>query len=71
MRLNIMKDSERFIGIYDNRIALQNNNGEVRIVSLVDDDGIRVDKEAEIIIGFGDGTVEYGDMDEDIEITTF
>ena len=71
MRLNIMKDSERFIGIYDNRIALQNNNGEVRIVSLVDDDGIRVDKEAEIIIGFGDGTIEYGDMDEDIEITTF
>ena len=71
MRLNIMKKSERFIGIFDNKIALQDNNGEVRIISLVEDDGIRVDQEAEIVIGFGDGEVEYGDIDQGIEITTF
>lgn len=71
MRLNIMKKSERFIGIFDNRIALQDNNGEVRIITLIEDEGIRVDQDAEIVIGFGDGEVEYGDIDQGIEITTF
>ena len=71
MRINIMKDGERFIGIYGDRIALQNNNGEVRIVKMVEDDGIRVDPEQEIIIGFGDGEVCIGDIDQGIEITTF
>ena len=71
MRIDIMKDDEKFIGIYDNRIALQNSKGEVRIVTLIEDDGIRVDPEKEIIIGFGSNVITAGDMDEGFEVTTF
>lgn len=71
MRINIMKDGEKFIGIYGNKIALQNESGEVRLVTMTEDDGIRVDPEQEIVIGFGNGEVIVGDIDKNIEVTTF
>ncbi len=72
MRINVMKDDERFKGISENRIILENTRGEIRIVTLIEDeDGIRLDPDKEVIIGYGDGTVEAGDMDEGIEITNF
>ena len=71
MRINIMKDAERFIGIFNDRLALQNSKGEVRIVTLIEDDGIRVDPDREIIIGFGNNEISVGDMDDGIEVTTF
>ncbi len=72
MRINVMKENERFLELSGNRIILENENGEIRIVLLKEDeDGIRIDPEKEIIIGFGDGTVEIGNMDDDIEIVNF
>ncbi|MBO4320535.1 MAG: hypothetical protein J5857_08705 [Treponema sp.] len=72
MRINVMREDERFREISENRIILENARGEIRIVSLImDEDGIRIDPEKEIIIGYGDGTVEIGDMDEDMEVTSF
>lgn len=71
MRINIMKEDEKFAGIFDNRIALQNSRGEVRIVSLIEDDGIRIDTEHEIVIGYGNNEVTYGNIDDSVEITTF
>lgn len=72
MRINIMQKGEQFIGIFDNKIALKRKNGEVRVVAIIlDEDGIRVDKDAELIIGYGDGEVIVGDMDDEIEVTTF
>ncbi len=72
MRINLMREDERFKGISENRLIFENTRGEIRIVTLIEDeDGIRVDTDREIVIGYGDGTVEYGDMDDGIEITTF
>ncbi|MCR5606362.1 MAG: hypothetical protein K6F69_06080 [Treponema sp.] len=72
MKLNIMKKDESFIGIYGNKIALKNKKGEIRIVSIVlEEDVIRVDNDAEVTIGFGNGEVIVGDMDDSIEVTTF
>ncbi len=72
MRINVMREDERFKGISENRLIFENTRGEIRIVTLIEDeDGIRVDTDREIVIGYGDGTVEYGDMDDGIEITTF
>ncbi len=71
MKINIMQKGEKFIGISDNKILLENKKGEVRIVRLIEDeDGIRVDPE-EVIISYGNGTVAIGDMDKDIEVTVF
>ena len=71
MKINVMKKNERFIGIFDNKIVLENPQGEIRIVVLEDsEEGIRVGRE-EIIIGFGNGTVEMEDSETGIEVTTF
>ncbi len=72
MRINVMRKDERFLSLSGNRIILENDKGEVRIVLLKEDeDGIRIDRESEIVIGFGNGTVEIGDMEDGVEITNF
>ena len=72
MRLEIMRNDESFAGMNGNKVFLKRDNGEVRIVSFIlDGDGIMVDKDREVVIGFGKGAVTVGDMDEDIEITSF
>lgn len=70
MRINVMKKDERFLDMNNNKIFLQNWKGEIRVVRLIEDDGIRLDTE-ELLIGYGNGTVEYGDIDESIEVTNF
>ena len=72
MRINVMKKGEHFVGLSGDRIILENRKGEVRIVCLEwDKDGVRINPEKEIQIGFGSGTVQIGDMDEGVEITNF
>ncbi len=72
MRIDVMEKGEMFIGMEGMRIFLRKKSGEVRIVSLVEDeDGIRVDPRKEVIIGFGKGMVTFGDVDDGIEVTTF
>lgn len=71
MKINVMRKGERFIGLADNNILLENKQGEVRIVRLIEDeDGIRVDPE-EVVISYGQGTVVAGDIDNGIEVTVF
>ncbi len=71
MKINVMKKGERFLGLVDNKILLENKQGEVRIVRLIEDeDGIRIDPE-EVIISYGRGTVVAGDIDNGIEVTVF
>ncbi len=72
MKLDIMRSDEEFFGIFDNKIVIKKKNGEVRIVTIVlDQDGIRVDKDSEMIIGYGDGRITVGNIDDGIEVTTF
>ena len=71
MKINVMRKGERFIGLVDSKILLENKRGEVRIVRLIEDeDGIRIDPE-EVIISYGRGTVVAGDIDNGIEVTVF
>ena len=72
MRINVMRKDEHFVGLSGDRIILENKKGEVRIVCLEwDEDGVRINPEKEIVIGFGQGTVQIGDMDDSVEITYF
>ena len=72
MRVNIMKKGEKFIGIQDGWIILEQKNGSVRLVRIeADDDGYRVIPEKEVIIGYGNGEISIGDMETEIEVLTF
>lgn len=72
MRINVMKKGERVAGVFGDRIVLENKKGEARIICIEwDEDGIRINPEKEIQIGFGSGTVQIGNMDEGVEITNF
>ena len=72
MRINVMKKGEHVVGVFGDRIVLENKKGEARIICLEwDEDGIRINPEKEIQIGFGPGTVQIGDMDEGVEVTNF
>ena len=72
MKINIMQKGEQFIGIQDNWIILKRKNGEIRLVRIeAEEDGYRVIPDKEIIIGFGDGEISYGNMDTSIEFVTF
>ena len=72
MRINIMTEGEKFIGIKDGWITLQHEDGTVRLVKIeADEDGYHIIPEKEIIIGYGEGEISIGDMDTGIELTTF
>ncbi len=71
MRINVMKKKEKFLGMTEEKIFLERPNGEIRVVRIIEDEeGIRVDPE-EVIIGYGNGTVVIGDIEDSIEITSF
>lgn len=73
MRINILRKDEECVGIYNGYLMIRHKKkGEMRLVKLINDEmGIRISPEDEVIIGYGDGTVVYGDMDDRIEVTTF
>ena len=73
MRINILRKDEECAGIYNGYLMIRHKKkGEMRLVKLINDEmGIRISPEDEVIIGYGDGTVVYGDMDDGIEVTTF
>ncbi len=72
IRLDIMKKGEKFIGINGNQIMLKTKTGEIRIVTIrQDEEGVWIDDKMEMLIGFGNGEITVGDMDEDIEVTMF
>lgn len=72
MKLKIMRKDETFIGISDNKIILKRKNGDIRIVTIVlDEDGIRIAPDKELIITHGSGIVEFKDPDSGIETVTF
>ncbi len=71
MRINVMKKKEKFLGMTEEKIFLERPNGEIRVVRIIEDEeGIRVYPE-EVIIGYGNGTVVIGDIEDSIEITSF
>lgn len=72
MKINVMKKGDRFIGIYGNKIIFETRNKEIRIITLEEDtEGIRINSEKELIIGYGNGTVEYGNLENGIELINF
>lgn len=72
MNIKVMKKGEKFIGVWQDRIVLVNENGEGRLIKIsTDEDGVRVIPEDEINITYGDGIIEMGNLDDGIMMMTF
>ena len=71
MKINILKRGDHVIAIKEDYIAVEHKSGEVEIFPLINDNNmLRLDLENNIVIGFGNGTIENY-CDEDIKVITF
>ena len=71
MKVNIMQDGDRVIGVTNEFVAVERASGEVDIVPLFrDDNRIRVDTQHILTIGYGENTVQV-QTEDGVTITTF
>lgn len=71
MKVNIMQDGDRVIGVTNEFVAVERASGEVDIVPLFrEDNRIRVDTQHILTIGYGENTVQV-QTEDGVTITTF
>lgn len=71
MKVNIMRDGDRVIGVTNEFVAVERASGEVDIVPLIrEDNRIWVDTQHVLTIGFGENTVQV-QTEDGVTITTF
>ena len=71
MRIKILQDGDKVIGVTSDFIAVERISGEVDIIPIVkDESGIWVDIEHITTIGYGDNVVEV-EIESGLKITNF
>lgn len=71
VKVNILRKGDSVIGVTQEFVAVRRKNGETDIFGLiVGKDGIRIDFDRVLTIGFGEMTVEY-ETDNGIVVTNF
>lgn len=71
MKVNIMRDGDRVIGVTNEFVAVERASGEVDIVPLIrEDNRIWVDTQHVLTIGYGENTVQV-QTEDGVTITTF
>ena len=71
MKVNIMLDGDRVIGVTNEFVAVERASGEVDIVPLIrEDNRIWVDTQHVLTIGYGENTVQV-QTEDGVTITTF
>ena len=71
MKVNIMRDGDRIIGVTNEFVAVERASGEVDIVPLIrEDNRIWVDTQHVLTIGYGENTVQV-QTEDGVTITTF
>ena len=71
MRINVMNKGDRVLSVTNRLIAIQRKNGEVDIISfLSDQEGMWIDTENIVTVGYGNNTVESETVDG-VVITNF
>lgn len=71
MRIKILQDGDKVIGVTSDFIVVERISGEVDIIPLgKDESGIWVDTEHIITIGYGDNVVEV-ETENGVKITNF
>lgn len=71
MRINLMNKGDKVLNVTEKFVAIQRKNSEVDIIPLTQDiNGIRIDTENIVTIGYGMNTVETEVVDG-VTITNF
>ena len=71
MRINVMNKGDRVLSVTNRLIAIQRKNGEVDIIPfLSDQEGMWIDTENIVTVGYGNNTVESETVDG-VVITNF
>lgn len=71
MQINILKHGDEVISVNQNFIAVKRVSGEVDLIPLIlDEDGMRIQSEKIITIGYGNGEIK-ADLENGGFIETF
>ena len=71
MKVGILHRGDKVLSVTERYIAVQRSNGEVELIPLVmDETGLRIDKEKIITIGYGDNIVE-AETEDGVTIVNF
>lgn len=71
MRINVLNKGDKVISVTNRLIAIQRKNGEVDIIPfLTDKEGMWIDTENMVTVGFGNNTVE-SEVIDGVVVTNF
>lgn len=71
MRINVMHKGDKVLSVTNRLIAIQRENGEVDIIPfLTDKEGMWIDTENIVTVGYGNNTVE-SEVVDGVVITNF
>lgn len=73
IRLEILKTGDSVLNVWPNTVAIKRKNGDVEVLTFRKDDDnlLRQDKDATILITKGKGVVRYVSDDSKCEVGTF
>lgn len=71
MRINVMNKGDKVLSVTNRLIAIQRKNGEVDIIPfLTDKEGMWIDTENIVTVGYGNNTVE-SEVVDGVVVTNF
>lgn len=71
MRINVLRKGDKVLSVTSEFLAIQRKNGEVDILPIISDEqGVRIETEKVVTVGFGDNTVE-SEVIDGVVVTTF
>ena len=71
MKINVLRKGDKVLSVTSEFLAIQRKNGEVDILPIISDEqGVRIETEKVVTVGFGDNTVE-SEVIEGVVVTTF
>lgn len=71
MKINVLRKGDKVLSVTSEFLAIQRKNGEVDILPIISDEqGVRIETEKIVTVGFGDNTVE-SEVIDGVVVTTF
>lgn len=71
MKINVLKKGDRVLNVTSELIAVERKNGEVELIPLkAGTNGVRIDYENIVTVGYGNNVVEL-ETEDGITITNF
>ena len=71
MKINVLRKGDKVLSVTSEFLAIQRKTGEVDILPIISDEqGVRIETEKVVTVGFGDNMVE-SEVIDGVVVTTF